>query len=165
MNWNATGGRAIRIASATHAAASTAIIEFALMLANRRFEFHKRVSFSSARTTNRCPSRCNLIALPYDARRPKSETVNPDHGTTPPRNCYDNSDSILFIFSDLCQRRTWWHATCMNRCCEHNQYNEQPVRIHLQSTGPVGRKRSGRSRDCSLRGLYSQCSLLDLPVC
>jgi hypothetical protein len=46
----------------------------------------------------------------------------------------------------------------------HNQYYEQQIRIHLRPTSPVGRKRSRRSRDCSLCGLYSECRLLNLAV-
>ena len=70
----------------------------------------------------------------------------------------------LFVFSDLPSRHTWWHAACIKRWCEHNQYYEQQIRIHLRPTSPVGRKRSRRSRDCSLCGLYSECRLLNLAV-
>ena len=70
----------------------------------------------------------------------------------------------LFVFSDLRSRHTWWHAACIKRWCEHNQYYEQQIRIHLRPTSPVGRKRSRRSRDCSLCGLYSECRLLNLAV-
>ena len=69
-----------------------------------------------------------------------------------------------FVFSDLWSRHTWWHAACIKRWCEHNQYYEQQIRIHLRPTSPVGRKRSRRSRDCSLCGLYSECRLLNLAV-
>ena len=70
----------------------------------------------------------------------------------------------LFVFSDLWSRHTWWHAACIKRWCEHNQYYEQQIRIHLRPISPVGRKRSRRSRDCSLCGLYSECRLLNLAV-
>src|SRR5882724_7518758 len=30
-----------------------------------------------------------------------------------------------FVFSDLRSRHTWWHAPCIKRWCEHNQYYEQ----------------------------------------
>jgi hypothetical protein len=70
----------------------------------------------------------------------------------------------LFVLSDLRSKHTWWHAPCIKRWCEHNQYYEQQIRIHLRPTSPVGRKRSQRSRDCSLCGLYSECRLLDLAV-
>ena len=70
----------------------------------------------------------------------------------------------LFVFSDLRSRHTSWHAACIKRWCEHNQYYEQQIRIHLRPTSPVGRKRSRRSRDCSLCGLYSECRLLNLAV-
>ena len=70
----------------------------------------------------------------------------------------------LFVFSDLWSRHTWWHAACIKRWCEHNQYYEQQIRIHLRPIRAVGRKRSRRSRDCSLCGLYSECRLLNLAV-
>ena len=70
----------------------------------------------------------------------------------------------VFVFSDLRSRHSWWHAACIKRWCEHNQYYEQQIRIHLRPTSPVGRKRSRRSRDCSLCGLYSECRLLNLAV-
>lgn len=70
----------------------------------------------------------------------------------------------LFVFIGLRRRRTWWHAPCIKRWCEHNQYYEQQIHIHLRPTSPVGRKRSRRSRDCSLCSLYSECRLLNLAV-
>ena len=47
----------------------------------------------------------------------------------------------LFVFSDLRSRHTWWHAACIKRWYEHNQYYEQQIRIHLRPTSPVGRKK------------------------
>src|SRR5438477_13107603 len=88
---------------------------------------------------------------------------------SPPRN--DSATRLLcnwrlnlFVFSDLRSRHTWSHAACIKRWCEHNQYYEQQIRIHLRPTSPVGRKKSWRSRDCSLCGLYSECRLLNLAV-
>ena len=70
----------------------------------------------------------------------------------------------LFVLSDLRARHTWWHAQCIKHWREHNQYYEQQIRIHLRPSSPVGRKRSRRSRDCSLCGLYSERRLLNLAV-
>jgi hypothetical protein len=105
---------------------------------------------------------CDCVAVLQRASQKRNSQSQPrnDSATLLLREWERN----LFVLSDLRSRHTWWHAPCIKRWCEHNQYYEQQIRIHLRPTSPVGRKRSQRSRDCSLCGLYSECRLLDLAV-
>jgi hypothetical protein len=101
--------------------------------------------------------------------RSKSETANPNHGTTTPRVCYANQRLNIFVFSDLPSRHTWRHAPCIKRWCEHNQYYQQSI----ESTYGLLVRSEEKGRGvleiavyaaCMLSVFFSICQLVQTPV-